>query len=154
MKSLSGIVTNSVASVRTSDVSASETHDCEFSIGDVEVVFSSSRSLDIAVGDMVVAAGGFKANRMTAFAIHDLSTNERRNSGVISNLFVAVFVTVLGLFGFVITSVFLAPFSYAILAMSGVSAFYLLYRSSASLAACILVWHRRRHLAPTTPSTH
>ncbi len=147
MKSISGIVTRSLATIRISDITASETYDCEFSICHIEVFFSSSRFTDIAVGDMVIAAGNLKNERMTAFAIHDLSTGTRRNSGVVSSLFVALFALIFGLFGVVVTSVFLAPFASVILALTAISFFYLLYRSFSSLASYILVWYHRRQMS-------
>ena len=140
MQSLSGIVTNSLTSVRISDISSSETHHCEFSIGNVDVAFVSDRDFVISDGDFVIAAGTMKANRMQAFSLYDLSTDQQRSSGVVSNLFVAAFAAVLGLFGMVITSVFLTPLSYVILVFTSISVFYLLYRFFASLLACILVW--------------
>ena len=143
MKSLSGVVTDSLVSVKISDISASETYHCDFSIGDVEVAFSSDRDLGISIGDFVIAAGTMKANRMRAFSVYDLSTDKQRSSGVVSNLFVAAFAAILGLFGVAITSIFLAPFSYLILVLTGISVIYLLHRSLASLAAVILVWCRR-----------
>ena len=143
MKSLSGIVTNSLASVKTSDITSSEIHHCDFSIGNVEVVFLSDRDFVISDGDFVIAAGTMKGNRMRAFAVYDHSTDQQRSSGVASNLFVAAFAAVLGLFGMVITSVFLTPFAYVILVFTCISVFCLLYSSCASLVACILVWCRR-----------
>ena len=146
VKSLSGIVSHSQVSESISEISGSMMQKCEFSICEVEVVFLSGRSLDIADGDLVVVSGNMKGNRMTAFAIHDLSTNERENSGVISNLFVAVFVLIFGFFGTIATIVFIPPFSYAILGFTCVFTLYLICRSLACLVACLLVWRYCKRL--------
>ena len=138
-------MTASSASVKISDVSASRTHHYDFSFGDIEVSFSSDRNLDISVGgDFVVAAGTVKANHMQAFSVYDYSTDSQISSGIVSNLFVAIFVGILGLFGVAITCLFLALFSYVILAVSIICVFFFLYRFLASLVASILIWRFRR----------
>jgi hypothetical protein len=147
MKSLSGVVTNSLVSVKTSDITSSEMHHCEFSIGNIEVAFSSDRDFGISDGDFVIVAGTMKGNRMRAFSVYDLSIVQQRSSGVVSNLFFAAFAAFLGLFGVVITAAFLAPFSYVILVFAVISVSCLFYRAFASFAACSLVWYRRYSLA-------
>jgi len=129
-----------------SGFSNSRTHQSDFSIGAVEVSFSSEDNADICVGDFVVAAGTLRANRMRAYSVYDLSTGQQSSAGVVSNLFVAAFVGILGLFGTAITSVFLVPFNYFILLFSSVCVLCLVGRSFRAFVASIMVWYRRSKL--------
>ena len=146
MKAISGIVAQPEVTERISDVTASRSHHYEFSIADVRVSLSSSHDMDITEGDVVIVAGNIRFGRMTFFAFRNLSNGTCRDAGVISHLFVALFTLISGLFGVIITSVFLAPFSYVILAVTGISLFCLLYRSFVSVIARILVWRHRRQM--------
>ena len=144
MRAISGIVLRSHATVKLSEITASEVYECRFSIGDTEVNFASDCEPEIAVGDSVIAAARFKAGNVKAFAFHNLSTGKRGHSGILGNLFVALFVAVIGFLGTTVGVVFLGPFCLLIPALAGFSISYLLLRSFVTLVACIMVRQHRR----------